>query len=377
MLTLGIDAGTSKWAITLLEEYKEYREYRENTKVRTKFKFETTIPTYEITKGIEGINKLLNLVENFNADCIVVPSGYGLPLKNISELTNNDLFKISLKNENEAESVGIRKFLSEAKKRKFNAYVVPSVKLLPTVENFKKVNIIDLGTSDKLCSAIYALSLSSLPLSLSSPSPLSEKFKTENFILAEIGFGFNAFLKILNGKIQDGIGGTVASSGFSSHGKLDSEINWKTSKFSGGVLSIIQKSKRKNKQEISPELFFKAHKKTGNRELAYFYFIDGIIKDISSLMTPEISKIYLCGKISVFVEAQIKEELERKFERKFTFKNIEYQKRKQGFEKIKGSSASRGGAILANGIAGGKFKDLIEWMQIKEAKGDIFDYVFV
>ncbi len=344
MLTIGIDAGTSKWAISVLEEYKE------KGKTKTNFKFETTIPAKEVKSNV---NALINLIENFNADCITLPSGYGLPLKHISELDDDDLFKISLKNKDEKESIGIRKFLSEAKKRKFNAYIIPSVKHLPTIENFKKVNVVDLGTSDKLCSAVYALSL-------------SKNFKVENFILAEIGYGFNAFLKICDGKICDGIGGTIASSGFLAHGKIDKEIinNRKVEKFSGGALSVI-------KQKVTPEEFFKNYKKSENGNLAYNYFIDGLIKDISALSDSKISKIYLCGKISGFVESEIKGGMERKFGRIFEVKNIE----KTG--KLNWSSASRGGAILANGINGGKFKNLTDRMEIKDAKGDIFDYVFI
>jgi len=347
MLTIGIDAGTSKWAVSVLEEY------REKGKTKTEFKFETTILTKEVKKDMGA---LLNLIQDFNPDCIVFPSGYGLPLKKISELDDNDLFKISLKKESEKESIGIRKFLSEAKKRKFNGYVIPSVKQLPTVENFKKINVIDLGTSDKLCSVIYALSL-------------SKNFKTENFILAEIGYGFNAFIKIYGGKICDGIGGTIASSGFLAHGKTDKEIinNRKVEKFSGGVLSILKK-------KISPQEFFKNYKNFKNRELAHLYFMDGLIKDISALSDPKISKIYLCGKISVFVEGEIKEGLERKSGRIFEVENIE---KNESNACIHWSSAGRGGAILANGICGGKFKNLTDWMEIKDARGDIFDYIFM
>ncbi|MDI6730057.1 MAG: DUF1464 family protein [Candidatus Altarchaeum sp.] len=343
MKAIGIDAGTSKWAISVLEEYKE------KGKTKAKFKFETTIPTKEIKSDV---NVFINLIENFNADCIVLPSGYGLPLKHISELSDDDLFKISFKNKDEKESIGIRKFSDEIKKRNLNSYVIPSVKHLPTVEDFKKVNVIDLGTSDKLCSAVYALSL-------------SKNFKAENFILAEIGYGFNAFVKVRNGKICDGIGGTISSSGFLAHGRTDSEINQNADKFSGGVLNII-------KQKVAPEEFFKNYKKFENGNLAYNYFIGGIIKDISALLDSKISKIYLCGKISCFVEGEIKRGLERKFERIFVTKNIE-----KNVKGANGSSASRGAAIIANGINGGKFKNLTDRTKIKDAKGDIFDYVFI
>jgi len=148
------------------------------------------------------------------------------------------------------------------------------------------------------------------------------------------------------------------------HGRTDSEIK-NIDKFSGGVLNVI-------KQKVAPDDFFKNYKKFENGNLAYNYFIDGIIKDISALLDSKISKIYFCGKISGFVEGEIKERLERKFGRIFVTKNIE-----KNINGANGSSASRGAAILANGINNGKFKNLIDWTKIKDAKGDIFDYVFI
>ncbi len=336
MITIGIDAGTSKWAVSVLEE-----------KVKTKFVYELTIPTEEIVYG-DGRKKIINLIKKIKPECVSLPSGYGLPLKDISELNDEDIFKISLKKDKN-ESIGIRKFLNEIRKEKFKGLIIPSVKLLPTVEDFKKINVIDMGTSDKLCSAVYALSL-------------SKNFKRENFILAELGFGFNAFLKICDGKICDGIGGTLSSSGFLAHGKTDTELNLRINKFSGGVLSIIN-------SKISPNIFFKNYTNIEKGVLAYNYFIEGVIKDISSLLDKKISKILLTGKNGRFVKEKIKNELKRRHNKNFVVKCID--------KNIKGSSASRGGAILANGICNGKFKDMIAWMKIKEAKGDIFDYIFI
>jgi len=37
---------------------------------------------------------------------------------------------------------------------------------------------------------------------------------------------------------------------------------------------------------------------------------------------------------------------------------------------------AQGYAVIADGLAGGKFKQLIEWMKINEATGTALDYIY-
>jgi predicted butyrate kinase (DUF1464 family) len=37
---------------------------------------------------------------------------------------------------------------------------------------------------------------------------------------------------------------------------------------------------------------------------------------------------------------------------------------------------AQGYALVADGLAGGKYKELVEWMKIKEAKGTALDYIY-
>jgi len=46
----------------------------------------------------------------------------------------------------------------------------------------------------------------------------------------------------------------------------------------------------------------------------------------------------------------------------------------EGIKKVKESA--QGYAIVADGLAGGKFADLIDWMEIKKAKGTALDYLY-
>ncbi|MFN3528049.1 MAG: DUF1464 family protein, partial [Candidatus Altarchaeaceae archaeon] len=189
---------------------------------------------------------------------------------------------------------------------------------------------IDIGTPDKLCSALYILSK-------------LKNFKNENFILCQIG-AFNAFIKVRNGRIVDGIGGTNSSSAYISHGRIDKEflyLNFKIGKFSGGVRDILKKENEKD---------------------AWNYFFYGIEKDISSLIDKKIDKVYFCGCIDKKIEDELKKRIEKKFNVK-VYKEIKF-------------ASSRGGAILMNGLFNGKFKNLIKHMKIQEAKGDIFDFIY-
>jgi len=45
----------------------------------------------------------------------------------------------------------------------------------------------------------------------------------------------------------------------------------------------------------------------------------------------------------------------------------------EGAEKTK--ETAQGYAMVADGLSGGTFKELIEWMQINEAKGTALEYV--
>jgi len=46
----------------------------------------------------------------------------------------------------------------------------------------------------------------------------------------------------------------------------------------------------------------------------------------------------------------------------------------RGIQKVK--ETAQGYALVGDGLAGGRFQRLIEWMRIKDAKGTAMDYVF-
>jgi predicted butyrate kinase (DUF1464 family) len=42
----------------------------------------------------------------------------------------------------------------------------------------------------------------------------------------------------------------------------------------------------------------------------------------------------------------------------------------------KTKETAQGYAVIADGLAGGEFKQLIEWMKINKAKGTALDYIY-
>jgi len=336
MKTLGIDPGTKNYSFFLLDDNKGNKEDKE------KENKEIVIPTDKINNNPGYV---LKIIKKFMPDAVSAPSGYGLAPKKVVDLSEKDFYIVSLKKA-KSSSIGVRKILKLLIENKVNSYVLPSVKHLPTVEEYKKINKIDMGTPDKVSSTVYVLSQ-------------YENYKKASFLLAEIGSAFNAFIEVKNGRIVDGIGGSNASSGFISGGGIDAEIfylnrkkenKFKKNKFSGGVVSIIGK-------DVKPETFFKNPEKYKDGSIAYNFFITGIIKDIS-MFSPD--KVIISGRTSKYVYREI----QKKFNTELT-------------ETKKASTASIGAAIAVNGLYGGRFKGLIKWMKLDKASGDLFDYIYI
>ena len=73
---LGIDPGSLSWDFFGLED--------NNTIL------DTSLPTKELIANPQKAITIINSVKNI--DLMVAPSGFGLPLKNVHELTEQDIF---------------------------------------------------------------------------------------------------------------------------------------------------------------------------------------------------------------------------------------------------------------------------------------------
>jgi len=320
MTVLGIDPGTNRWSFAFMKEGKITKE--------------DSIDTDKIKERPEIA---LNLAKK--ADMVVAPSGYGLPLKRVSELDDKDFHKLLLKKENETTIVGLENVLRLFKENDIPAYVIPSVKHLDSVPDFRKVNKIDMGTPDKLCSATFGI--------LDQSNRLGIDYAETFFVLCELGSAFNAFLAVEAGQIVDGIGGTMASSGSQAHGALDGEICY----LMGG---------------IGKDTLYKGGMDFLDEDLAMAYFFDGVLKDINRVMIST-------KPLEILVSGQKGKEV---FDHLKSMIHEVIPVRQLGGER-KASNSSIGAVIIASGLAGEKYGDLVEHMGLRNAGGSIFDYTIL
>lgn len=338
MKVIGIDPGTITWDFVVLEDGK--------------FAAEKTIPT-EIVK--EKPEKVTKFIKNFNPALVSAPSGYGLPIKKISDLTNDDFFQINLKkvqkgSGGEISSIGLTKVLKLMIKNKIPGCIIPGVKHLPTVPAYRKINKIDMGTPDKVCSAVFGVSG-------------YEDYGGASFILAEIGSAFNSFIGVEKGKIVDGIGGTLASSGMLSSGKMDGEVAYL---LGGFEKELLFKGGFKDIDKIE----------NINKKFAGDYFIEGILKDIASLSAVTNSKtIILSGSISKNPDFLTK--LKNKIKNSEFFSNFKVEKLGNIPGAVNSSHAAQGAALIADGLSGGKYEELIEHLELKNSKGSVYGYIYI
>jgi len=362
MKVLGIDPGTKSFDLCGLENGEVY--------------FEEILDTSEVAKKpellIEATEKAMPL------DLIAGPSGYGVELTylrdlNIQTLKDWYLTYILLLKEEDLEAalkkgnIGIMVYSAmtetamEMKRRGWPVCYIPGVIELPTVPAHRKINKLDMGTVDKMCIGVLGVYDQAKKLNI----PYSEV----SFILVEMGFGYNAVLGISEGKIVDGIGGTTGGIGFLTAGGMDAELmqlvgNWeKVDIFTGGGISVSGK--------LSPEELIECSDADKRCVVAWEATIEGIVKGVASMMTtvPHPKEILISGRLTR-VE-KVKDELLKRLAKFAPVRRIGWL---QGARRVKESA--QGYAIVADGLAGGKFVELIEWMGIKNAKGTALDHIY-
>ena len=321
MIAAGIDPGTSSYDIVALEDGKV---------------------TYRVTLSTERIREnpeeLILALEESGAEVFAGLSGYGLPVKKFLELDEVDIFLMTL-NFDKKKAIGLRNLIEIVKKKDIPLYTVPAVIHLPTVPSWRKMNKIDLGTADKLCSAVLAVKKFSE----------EEEITRLNFILAEIGRGFNAFLAIKNGRIVDGMGGTTSFPGYSSIGFLDAELAYligefpKSLIFSGGVRSFADDWKFNDSETL---------------DVLAEYVMKGL-KALEVSVNPDF--YVLSGSLAGDMLRRIRDRSGKEV------------RLLRGFGR--GKQSAQGAAVIANAIAGGECKEVVDYMRILEARGTVLDYI--
>ena len=312
------------------------------------------------------IEKIREAEERFGSfDSIAVASGYGIPLKRAQEASDEEIALATFVSDEDVARghriLGLRKILLMFRDSRFNAYFVPGVIQLPTVPRYRKVNKIDMGTSDKVFSVVLAIKDQAERLGIG--------FEETSFILVEIGYAYTSAIAVENGKIVDAMAGTAGFTSFLGLGFMDSELAYAISNiskmprellFRGGVADYA------GTRDI--EEFIKA------KGEAYHLFIESIVKDIAALLPSIIPReIILSGRFTRIPE--FFDDVKKSIKEFFSKLNLEIDVVKLQTRARVAKEAAEGAAVLANSLAGGKYKDIAEVLGIRNSSGTIFDYV--
>ena len=204
MKSLGIDPGTMSFDFCLLAEDGSVLD-------------ENSIPSTDI---MARPLLLVDVVREMNADVVAGPSGYGVPVCALREADEGVLAQLLPADEGEvAVNEGIRSALRLLREEGVPVVFTPGVIHLATVPGHRKLNRFDMGTADKLAVTFLALA--------ERARRHGRGARAETFVVLEIGFGFTAAVAVVEGRVVDGIGGSMSFGGCHSSGFVDAELAYR------------------------------------------------------------------------------------------------------------------------------------------------------
>jgi len=318
---------------------------------------DTSVPVPEVAQNPKVLVDTVRSV--FPLDMIVGPSGYGLPVTQIRDITERELTLMVPDDKSIPLYDGIRMVIRLMKEEGFPLYFTPGVIHLPTVPAYRKANKMDMGTADKVCCVALAVRDQAELYGIG--------YSETSFIMVEIGYAFNAVIGVEGGKIVDGLGGTSGGPGFITLGSMDSELAVRLGRFPGIVLFSGGAKDASGKDDLTPEELAKEHHKYPP---AWNMLLESIAKGVAA-MTVAVEKpreILLSGRLSGIPE--IAETLVAKLSK---FGKVRKVGRQAGVAK----EAAEGAYIIGEGLLGGKYKGIVDCLELRGAKGTMHDYILL
>ncbi len=347
---IGIDPGTVSFDVCGLDDGQVFMD--------------TTLPSPEFASDPQ---KLIDLILSVQpVDLIAAPSGYGLPLVPIDKFGDRERFLFTLVDERERNRIpvlgGMGKMIPLMKSSGLPFLFIPGVIHLPTVPEHRKANKVDMGTADKLCCLALGIFDQARRYNL--------RFEDTSFILAEVGGAYTSVMAVSGGKVVDGVGGSVGGPGFYSLGGMDGELAYllgnfpKEILFSGGVANIA------GRPEFSPDEFVELAQHDERANIAWEALLEGVCKSVASeqVVAPKSREILLSGRLCRSV--RLRQELIQRLQ---SYGSVRYV---EGFAKV-AKEAAQGAALIADGLVGGRYKELVEVMELQGAKGTVLDHLYI
>jgi predicted butyrate kinase (DUF1464 family) len=294
-------------------------------------------------------------------DLVLGPAGYGLPLVPAEQIGEHELALIVLKRADEpaarAGIAGMRSTVRALIAAGIPLVFGPGAIHLPTVPDHRKWNRIDLGTADKVASAALGI--------VDQAERLGIPYEETRFVLLELGGGFSAALAVDSGRIVDGIGGSAGPIGARACGALDAEAAYliggalsKRTVFSGGALDPA------GDVDLGAPGALRRLREDPRARDGWIALEEGAAKAALALTAsvPAPREVLVAGRLASApgVLAALAERL-------------------QGVAPVRSAlavkSAARGAALLADGLAGGRYASLVARLRLREARGGVLDHL--
>ena len=341
---VGIDPGTVSFDILGLQDGDAF--------------LERSVPTSEVARRPETLLGVLQAA--LPLDLIAGPSGYGLPLTPIEAVGERELKLLFLARPGDGSPIGgLRTLVGLLRETRVPVIFTPGVIHLPTVPAHRKVNRVDLGTADKVCAAASAIEEQRRRLDI----PYAET----SLVLAELGGAFTAVLSVEGGCIVGGQGGSSGPLGYLACGALDGEVACllrgvsKETIFSGGVAFVA------GTPDATPEVLALRQDKAWG--LAREAFVESLVRAVAGELASmsRAREILLSGRISRI--PGFREPVVAALSRLGPVRCLDVG------AKVK--EAARGAALIADGLAGGRYRELVEVMRLREAQGTVLDQLYL
>jgi predicted butyrate kinase (DUF1464 family) len=295
-------------------------------------------------------------------DLIYGPSGYGLPLIAAADVGERQLAEMVLVRPDESRADagvgGMRSLLRALAGSGLPVVFGPGVIHLPSVPRHRKYNRIDMGTGDKVCAAACAI--------VDQSARRAVTVGETAMILLELGGAFTAALAVDGGQIVDGIGGSSGPLGVRAAGALDGELAYllgpairKNTLYSGGALDPDGSVEITDLDALwaSP-----AHAE------GWSALLEASVKAVRALTVgvPAPHEIVVSGRLARLpaLIATLASSLD-------AIAPV------IALVPGRASAAARGGALMADALAGGRNAPLAEALKLREAGGTVLDYLRV
>jgi predicted butyrate kinase (DUF1464 family) len=369
---VGIDPGTVSFDILGLQDGDVF--------------LERSVPTSEVARRPEVLLGVLQAA--LPLDLVAGPSGYGLPLTPIEAVGERELRLLCLAQPGEGSTRsrihsggaagggrggaaqhppaqhgspigGLRTLVRLLRETRLPVVFTPGVIHLPTVPAHRKVNRVDLGTADKVCAAAAAIE--------DQRRRLDVPYAETSFVLAELGGGFTAVLSVEGGRIVGGQGGSSGPLGYLACGALDGEVACllggvsKATVFSGGFAFVA------GHPDATPEALAECPDEAGR--LASEAFVESLVRAVAGELAAasRAREILLSGRLSRI--PGFREPVVTALSRLGPVRCLDVG------TKVK--EAARGAALIADGLAEGRYRELVEVMRLREARGTVLDELYL